>query len=241
MKHQLPNRSAHRFSSNLRTRVLPWVAAGVLALGGSQAQAQGGRGGAAPDPAGVALESLRRSSTAPVETRVEDGSMTAVSASVPVADPEGEAIPNALAFLNDYRDLYGLTDPAAELYPHRLSKDADDGDHVFPLDPVTLPHVFDESLTQLPLGFKLDVTVTMNEVSLPMHIVDQTGRVVARSKAAEPGEGIILSFGPDFNYHYVQPDGETRLPWETQYSLEFPPDAGEDPFEVEIVVEAVTP
>lgn len=112
-------------------------------------------------------------------------------------------------------------------------------DWIHPLDPVTLPHVIDD-FTQVPEGFRLEVTVTLEDASLPLHIVDQTGRVVARGKATAAGQPIQMSFAPDFNYHYVQPDGESRLPWETRYFVEIPPGSAGEPLAIEVLVETST-
>ena len=83
-----------------------------------------------PDPAISALQDLRRESGAAVKIRAFDGFVTTVSMSVPVADPGGDPIDNALHFLGQYRDLYGLKDPENDLYPHRVVS-GDEGDHVF--------------------------------------------------------------------------------------------------------------
>jgi hypothetical protein len=116
---------------------------------------------------------------------------------------------------------------------------------VHPEDILSLPHVFDQRLFQVPEHFKLQVTVVSNfERAIPMHIVDQTGRVVARSKGARGGERAVMTFAPDFEYHFSVFDrtgAEERLPWETSYSLEFAPGYAEGEFEIDLTVEALTP
>jgi len=116
---------------------------------------------------------------------------------------------------------------------------------VHPLDPVMIPHVFDTYLPQVEQHTKLLVTVVTNlKEAIPMQIVDQTGRVVARSKGMAEGERVTMSFAPDFEYHYTYFDhtgAEARLPWETRYSLEFAPGFVEDEFEIDLTVELVTP
>jgi len=120
-------------------------------------------------------------------------------------------------------------------------------EHVFvnPLDPVVLPHVFDELFPQVEEHMKLQVTIITNlDEAIPMQIVDQTGRVVARTKGLPGGERVMMTFAPDFEYHYTYLDAagdDTRLPWETQYSLEFAPGYVEEEFEIDLIVESITP
>ena len=79
----------------------------------------------------AALARIRKDSTRAPTFRFSDGIPQLVEVRIPLPrnahdDPVGMAI----AFLTEYRDLYGLHDPVAELYPGRIVAD-ESGQHVF--------------------------------------------------------------------------------------------------------------
>jgi len=116
---------------------------------------------------------------------------------------------------------------------------------VHPLDEISLPHIFVNDLTRVVDGFKLSITVATDaDSALPMQIVDQTGRVVARSDGAAAGQEVVMTFEPDFAYHYeyIEPDGtEARLPWETRYNLQFAPGIVDKEFTADLTLKTVVP
>ena len=112
---------------------------------------------------------------------------------------------------------------------------------VHPLDPVTLPQVIweEEWLTDL----KVAVTVDLGEAAVPVHIIDHLGQVVAKAEPGEEGAPMLLHFSPDLSYHWMQGgrEGESRLPWQTQYFVQLSPEAGMEAIEAAITIEAISP
>ncbi len=109
---------------------IPVSAAPIVADQTMSSAADGAKAAGAPDPSAEALARLRRASRTPVEVRVQQGFAVEVMATVPVADPGADPIDNAIAFLEQYQGLYGLSDPSKELYPVRLVR-SEHGDRVF--------------------------------------------------------------------------------------------------------------
>ncbi|MBI5489558.1 MAG: M4 family metallopeptidase [Deltaproteobacteria bacterium] len=79
-----------------------------------------------PDPANEAVERLIRESEIEPELRVEGGVAAFVAVEVPIpAGVVGDPVASALDFLERYRELYRLTDPASQLYLERIRIDED--------------------------------------------------------------------------------------------------------------------
>ncbi|MBN1283600.1 MAG: M4 family metallopeptidase [Proteobacteria bacterium] len=85
------------------------------------------------DTQASALDGLRAGSLTPVQFYFSDGIPEFLSMKVAVPSGlEDDAVVRALNFLETYKDLYGLTDPASQLYLEKVVQNAEEGEeHLF--------------------------------------------------------------------------------------------------------------
>ena len=89
------------------------------------------------DPLMIALEKMRDSSAIPLEVTFESGFPVSVIGALPAGG--GDALTQALNFLNTYSDLYHLNDPESELRLRRVEENVSMKHIVFHQTYKTLP------------------------------------------------------------------------------------------------------
>lgn len=73
----------------------------------------------------LALDALKAASLVPVEVTADWGLPVSIRMQVPWSAPGDDPVAATLEFLDEYRDLYRLADPVAELFPDRIELEDD--------------------------------------------------------------------------------------------------------------------